>query len=422
MKKVILLIVIAIFMVIPITFWARTLSSGLPLKAHIYDAGRLLAIVGFVLILFQFVLSSRVKSIEKGIGLDKLFSIHKKLGVAGFIFVLIHPTLLFISGYFGSFSLLKILGLLSLIAICTTALTAILYRRLRLKYEIWKNIHRANYAVFPIAFIHSFRLGSDLHNWWLRVMWLIMLCIYLAVLIYRTWNWSYVRKHPFNVAEVIQETYDTWSLYFDGKHRDYRPGQFMIVQLVRDGKVSEPHPFTISSSPTWDSLSISVKSVGDFTATISKTKTSDRAYIDAPYGAFSFLNHDDHDLILIAGGIGITPFMSMLRYIYDRELKKSITLIWGNKTEKDIIFKDELEKMSGEMPSLKVVHVLSKQENWTGEKGYIDAEKLKKYIGNFQTGQFFICGPPIMMSLVIKALRRLGVPKKRIHYERFAIR
>jgi len=344
----------------------------------------------------------------------------------GLILIFVHPIAFFISakvqGYDEPFSPLKILGIFTLSVLCVAAGAAILYRRLRLKYETWKNIHRASYVIFVLGFAHSFLLGSGIQTLPLRMFWVVLAYIYVAVLGYKVGNWIYVRRNPFEVSRVSKETHDTWSLYFEGKHLNYKPGQFMIVQLIRDGKVSEPHPFTISSSPSRDKLSISVKSVGDFTSTIGDTKISDGAYIDAPYGVFSFFNHDARDLVFIAGGIGITPFMSMLRYIYDRRLERNVTLIWGNKTEEDIVFRDELESIAAKMPSLKVVHVMSKQNDWSGEKGYIDAEKLKKYVSDFQVGQFFICGPPPMMTSVEKALRDLGVPKKRIHYERFALR
>ena len=237
----------------------------------------------------------------------------------------------------------------------------------------------------------------------------------MAILAYKIWNWIQIRQHSFDIVEVSPETHDTCSLYFKGRHINYEPGQFMIVQLIRDGKVSEPHPFTISSSPTRDRLCITVKSVGDFTSTISGTKTSDRAYIDAPYGAFSFINHDDQNLVFIAGGIGITPFMSMLRYIYDKKLARNITLLWGNKTEQDILFRDELDKMVAEMPSLRVVHVMSRQTDWLGEKGHIDPEKLERYVSNLESPQFFICGPPVMMQLIVRTLKDRGVPKQSIH-------
>jgi ferredoxin-NADP reductase len=85
-------------------------------------------------------------------------------------------------------------------------------------------------------------------------------------------------------------------------------------------------------------------------------------------------------------------------------------------------FRAELEKMASEMPSLKVIHILSRQENWPGEKGRIHADMLRKHVGDFEKGEFFVCGPPAMMSEVKKTLSDLGVPKKRIHMERFALR
>jgi len=391
---------------------------------YLYIAGRYLALVGFALILIQYVLSSRIKLIERRVGLDKLFSAHRKVGVLGVILIFFHPISLFAYNELDGYNFpLKLVGILALLILLVAAGAAILYSRLRLKYEIWKNIHRASYAVLPLAFVHSFFLGSDLDGWSpIKILWLVLACIYVMIIIYKFWNMARVRSHPFRIADVINESHDVTSLHFAGNLRDYKPGQFLIVRLVRDGKVSESHPFTISSSPTRDKLSISVKSVGDFTSTIGETKILDGAYIDAPYGRFSSLNHDDRNFVFIAGGIGITPFISMLRYMYDKKLEKNVTLIWGNKTEKDIVFKDELEKMSAEMPSLKVVYVMSKQEDWPGEKGYVDAEKLKKYISNFQEGQFFLCGPPVMMGLVEKTLKNLGASRKRIHYERFALR
>jgi len=426
MKKAILLIVIAVFVAIPVVFWARTLSSGMPFSSYLFDAGRLLALVGFVFILFQYVLSSRIRLIERGIGLDKLFIMHRRLGVVGLILVFTHPILLtvptILQGHIPPFPPMKILGIITLLLIIITAGAAILYGRIRMKYETWKNIHRAGYLILAMAFVHSLFMGSDLYSGTLRKFWMVMACIYVLVLLYRLGNWIRVRSNPYNVTEVLQETHDVWSLYFDGRHKDYKPGQFMIVKLVRNGKASAPHPFTISSSPTSDRLAISVKSSGDFTSTIGDTKADDTAYIDAPYGVFSFLNHGDGDLVFIAGGIGITPLMSMLRYIYNSKLERNIILLWGNKTEKDIVFRDELEKMSGEMPSLKIVHIMSGQDDWPGEKGYLDEEKLKKLVGDFQGSHFFLCGPPRMMTSVEKTLRGLGVPKRRIYYERFALR
>jgi predicted ferric reductase len=426
MKKLILLLVLTLCMALAVVFWASTLVPGLPWAAYVHEVGKLLALVGFVLIVFQYVLSSKIKWIERGIGLDRLFGIHKKFGLLALPCILAHPILIAVSeklqGYESPMSGLKVLGITTLLMLFVAVGVAILYDRFSLKYETWKNIHKVSYAVFALGFLHSIFLGSDLQRWPFRVLWLILALIFVAILVYKIWQRLYLRSHPFQVAEVIKETHDTWTIYFEGIHLDYKPGQFMIIQLVRDGTVSESHPFTIASSPTRERLSISVKSVGDFTATISDTTTSDLAYIDMPYGVFSFLNYVAQDLVLIAGGIGITPFMSMLRYLYDKRLEKNVILLWGNKTEKDIAFRKELETIASEMPSVTVVHVLSHQEDWPGERGHIDADKLKKYVGTFLSRQFLICGPPSMMIAVERTLRELGVPKNKIHYERFALR
>lgn len=119
----------------------------------------------------------------------------------------------------------------------------------------------------------------------------------------------------------------------------------MILRLIYDGLVGEPHPFTISSSSSAEWLSVSIKTVGDFTEKIGTTKPGDYALIDAPYGRFSFLEFPAQKYLFIAGGIGITPFMSMLRFICDNRISREVLLLWGNRTERDIAFQDELDEM-----------------------------------------------------------------------------
>ncbi len=433
LKRDALLFIIIIFVAIPIIIWMHTLAPGEspvinPAGNYIHSTGRLFALSGFVFILFQFVLSSRIKLIERGIGLDRLFTIHRTCGKTGLLLILIHPVLLFTGSRlqnndFHFFTPLRIIGEVTLFLLCLAAGAALIYKYLNLKYGIWKNVHKIMYIVLPLAFVHSFFIDSDVRAIAvLKVFWSLLLCIFVIVLLFRLRMRIYVRSHPYYVAEVLQETHDTWTLSFDGNFPVFKPGQFMLIRLVRNGTISESHPFTISSSPTGNRLSISIKSVGDFTSTISRTRIADYAYIEEPYGIFSFLSYDADDLILIAAGIGITPFMSMLRYINDKKLEKNIVLLWGNKTEKDIVFRDELEKMGREMTSLKLVHVMSQQDDWQGEKGHIDTERIKKYVDNFQKGQFFICGNPLMMLKIVQTLRKLGVSKRRIHYEKFAVR
>jgi len=426
MKKTLFLIVMALFIGIPVFMWSRMLAGGLPWPVYLYDAGRLLALIGFVLIVFQYVLSSRIKWIEQGIGLDRLLGIHRRCGALIPALITAHPLLILVSerlqGLAAPLGFLKTIGLIALLLVWVTAGAAMLYGRVPLSYEAWKGMHRVGYAILPLAFVHSFLMGSTLHQSPMGVFWVILALIYLAVLTNTVRRHFVLKKHPFRVSHVTQETHDIWRLHFEGDHPDFAPGQFMFVQLEQEGRISAPHPFTIASSPAQKGLSICVKTVGDFTSTIADTTPSDPAYVDMPYGVFSFLNHDADRFVFIAGGIGITPFLSMLRYMKDRRLRKEVVLLWANKREADIAFRFELDRMIAETPYLKVHYILSRQEDWPGEKGHIDQAMLKKHVGDLTKREYFVCGPPSMMEEVVRALSFLGVLKQHIHTERFALR
>ena len=427
MKKWMLYFGLGLFLAIPVYFWLPAFLATDAATDYPCVIGRLLALAGFILILFQVLLSSRLKWLERNLGLDKMLATHKTAGIFGFGFMLAHPVLHFSSDLLSLGTVIlkwpMIFGLITVLIVIVTVGSAFLYGRLHIKYGMWKQLHWVNFIILPIIFVHSLLLGTEMASQPTLVsFWYFLGALYLVLVAFILWDRIQVRRHPLQVTDVVQETRDTWSVHFKGQKPDHKPGQFMMLSMLRDGHMVEPHPFTISSSPTSDDLSVSVKAIGDFTSTIKDTNPTDQVYIGAPYGTFSFLNYDAMNLVFIAGGIGITPFMSMLRYMRDRMLERNVLLIWGNKTEQDIAFKDELEKMAASRPSLRVVHVLSNQPDWPGEKGYVDLELLRKYLDGFENPQFFVCGPPVMMTKVIRALRQAGVPKMRIHYERFALR
>jgi ferredoxin-NADP reductase len=156
-----------------------------------------------------------------------------------------------------------------------------------------------------------------------------------------------------------------------------------------------------------------------------KTAVGDRVAVRGPFGRFSHVLHpDEDDLVFIAGGVGITPLMSMLRSMRGTGNWKAVLLIDGNRTEDDIIFGQELRDMAGLPRSpLKVVHVLSHAGGaWQGERGHIDRDLILRHAGErLDAKAFYICGPPAMAGLVIASLSELGVPPRRIHTERFAL-
>jgi predicted ferric reductase len=145
-----------------------------------------------------------------------------------------------------------------------------------------------------------------------------------------------------------------------------------------------------------------------------------RVYIDGPYGAFTIGNPADMH-VLIAGGVGITPMMSMIRTLADRADKRPVILIYGSKDWESITFREELEALEARL-DLKVVHVLSDSPaGWTGERGFIDAEIMTRHLPSpYRDHEYFICGPNAMMDAIEKALGEMHVPLSKYHSERYS--
>ncbi len=389
----------------------------------LHRSQRLFAILGLGFFLLQFVLSSRIKWIERGFGLDKMLSLHRWFGRVAVGFLLLHFSLLvtldLVSRVYWLWDGHRLLGLAALVIVLLAASVASLYKTLHLRYELWKGMHMANYVAFPLALLHLFLQPVD------RVMygvWIVLAAVYVLLILHRTHGIYVMRKSPFTVVDVIKENRDTWTLQFAGRPLKYLPGQFMHVQLRRRDRMSSSHPFSMTSGPTDDAVAITVKESGDFTSTIGETQGGDLAYIDAPYGRFSFLHTPgNRPLAFIAGGIGIAPFMSMLRYMRDAKIDRDVHLFWGNRTEENLLFRGELEALEEQLPGLKVILVMSDQPDWPEDQGRIDANLLRRHIGALSDHEFFLCGPPPMTRAITRQLKENQVPSDRIHRELFEL-
>ncbi len=423
MKPRLFWIVVILLMVFALYAWVEITELG-PLNLfYLEHANHLFATFGLIFIFLQFVLSTRLKLIEEGFGLDKMLHLHRHFGRIGIALIALHALfflvfILLLTGRISTHFFLWV-GVAALAGFALTGALASNYKKWNIAYETWKNIHLANYAIFPLALVHVFYNAAS--GSLLYYLWIAFAAAFAGIVIHKLHRLVYIRRHPYQVVDVVQEAEDIWSLYFKGEPLRYKPGQFMHLQLLRDGQLSSSHPFTLSSSPTWETLAVSPKELGDFTATVKETKVGDKAYIDAPYGVFSYLNSADGELVFIAGGIGITPFISMLRYMADRDTKKKVTLFWSNKHERNLCFQEELQQLEQEMEGLETVLVMSRQEDWEGEKGRIDGDLLKKYLKELPGREYFICGPPAMSKAVMAELQELKVPVSQIRREIFEL-
>jgi predicted ferric reductase len=394
------------------------------------DLGRGAALTGFTLVVLQVVLAGRFRRLDAPFGLDRLMQFHKAMAVLAGGLLLAHPIL--ISLGLGSFALFTTdtpwpidLGKAALGFVLVMIVFSLLFEELGVDYNVWRFLHKSIVLVAVLGFIHSTRVGTDLLTHTpLVALWWTLLAMAGGIFVYRNVYVPIWGLRPFRVREVRQETHDTYSVRLeptDGRPLPRHPGQFTFLRLVRLGRKSETHPFTIAASPLeLGFVESTIKKSGNFTDTIDQTRPGDIGRIEGPFGRFSLVHHDIDRFLFIAGGVGITPIMSMLRYLRDTGDRRPAVLLYGNKTAADIIFAAELEQLPDHV---RVVHVLSRPDTaWTGRTGHITRAIIEESTGAYlQSSHVFLCGPVAMMNAVLRELKAAGVDRRRIHYERFTI-
>jgi predicted ferric reductase len=406
--------------------WITERHSDDPILVKV---GLVAGLVGFTIIAIQVMLGSRLKILDRAFGLDKVVVLHRRMGLVAAVLLLSHPLLLAL----GTKSLVLFtlhtswqvnLGKGALLLLVAGVLLALFFSRLRLDYNVWRLIHKAMIVVVILAFVHSIIIGDAFDIGWIRGWWWMLVVFACGAFFRQNVLVTLFGRRAFIVKSVKQETHDTFSLVFEPVKTglfSYRPGQFMFLKLQRQGRISEEHPFTISSSPTEkDHITATIKKSGNYTNGIDVTQQGDKALVQAPFGRFSWVFDDPASFLFIAGGVGITPIHSMISALRDTGDKRPAVLLYGNKTERDIIFRDEFDNLPA---NFKVVHVLSRADKgWKGLTGHINAEVIKQQAASvLKDAHVYLCGPPAMMTSVIVALGTLGVNKTRIHYERFTI-
>jgi ferredoxin-NADP reductase/DMSO/TMAO reductase YedYZ heme-binding membrane subunit len=204
----------------------------------------------------------------------------------------------------------------------------------------------------------------------------------------------------------------------------FLPGQFLSIALVIDGKKVR-RSYTLASAPTRTGgceLTIKRESRGLVSRHLhEQIRVGDLVSVVAPAGRFTFTEKDSDSIVIIAGGVGITPLMSMIRYLTDVGWTGDIHLVFSVKTRQDIIFRDELEALARRHPNLHITITLTREEGtaWNGERGRISPELLTRVVPNLAARRVHICGPTEMIEPTRRMLAALGVPDKAIHVESF---
>jgi predicted ferric reductase len=404
--------------------------------AWLFTAGKIFGLLAGTLVLLQFALSAKLKAMDRVFGLHRLLSAHRVLGVSAAVLASLHPLFLFapqakeIGGF--RFDIWpELLGVALLIGLWTAVCTGLWREFLGLPYERWYLFHRlGTFCAAALVAIHALNVSPDFEGDWPLYALVVVLGLYVALFLWeKGFKRGILKKRMYTVTSVTpagRATYAVEVAPATGQIFPYAPGQFAFVTFYSEALPLERHPWTISSTPTRPkSLIFTIKCSGDFTASISRLQSGDRAVVDGPYGLFSYhaYVHDPHEeLVMVAGGVGVTPMLSMLRYMVDAGDDRKTTLVWSNKTEADIVCREEFDGMRAKLSSLSIHYVLTGQEDFNGPTGRLDGPMLTELLsGCSREASVFVCGPPPMMDAICMALKGIGFRPRRIHTERFSI-
>jgi predicted ferric reductase len=248
------------------------------------------------------------------------------------------------------------------------------------------------------------------------------------MLILRLWfRRLFPGKRRFVVSNVEPAGKDVYSIDVqpcDGQILDHIPGQFAFITPVSVNVPKEEHPFTISSTPSRpDTLQFVIRSLGDWTSKISRLKAGETMFIDGPYGLFSHMISSERDpIIMIAGGIGITPMLSMLRYMADVDDSRRILLIWSNRTKEHIVFPEEFKALEQRLQHFHIIHLITRDSEGKNQIGRLDQNRLERLLKGWRrTSNIFICGPLEMMKEMTRAVQKIGFSSARVYKEDFKL-
>ena len=429
----ILAVVIAGAICIPFYFESSSILYKFGHERQLLRSGQVVGIVAGCLLMLQIILGARLKCLDRVLGLGNLFIFHRITGSVIACLAIMHPILVFIPEGRVSIPLQlrywpEFIGLLLLLIIVAMVISSQWRAWLKLAFHRWWPVHRAAALVVIIAFwIHILSVSSTFEQQLPRIFAFCAIGICGLLLVWIRSRPVRNKRQVFEVAAIEPAGDDAVCLQLvstTDRMPVYIPGQFSFISPLSAHVSSEEHPFTIASSPERPSkLEFIVRTSGDWTGKLKNLRPKDRVLIDGPFGLFSHLRlQEKTEIIMIAGGIGITPMLSMLRHMADCGDQRKITLIWSNQTRKHIIHPDEFQLLEAQLKGLRIFHFLTRDPDYSDDKGRLDWIKLKRLLSDCSNSSaIFLCGPDQMMKDIYSALVSLGFSRRQIFRERFIL-
>lgn len=394
------------------------------------------AAIGFaalVVLALQLVLPARLKAFTEPFGVETLLRFHKEMGTIAAVLVVLHVVVLMADDP-GRLSLLvlptapwrAIAGVTALLALLALLASASVRQRFRLDYARWRGVHLVlGVLVVAGSVAHVLGVGRYLALDSLRALALLAVVAPAAgVFALRVGRPFAAAGRPYRLRELRAERGDAATLELQADGHDglrFTPGQFAWLKLADAPYALSEHPFSLTGSAERPGRpQLTVKALGDFTAAAQRLEPGTRVLLDGPHGRVAPAL-PDAGWIALAGGIGITPVMALLRTLADREDPRPVLLVYANRDWEQVTFREELDLLQ-ERLELQLVHILSRPpEGWTGETGRLDAETLQRLLPpDASERNILVCGGPGFTETAEGALRLADIPRAHVRVERFA--
>jgi predicted ferric reductase len=391
-----------------------------------------LGIVALTLLALQLALPARLGVVARPLGAEVAIRLHRHIADVLVAAIAAHVALVVV-GDPSNLALLDPLGapwraqaaLASCVALGALIVSSVLRRRLGLRYARWRGLHNAlGIAALGLGLLHAVGVDRYLTAGPAGLLAAGLAAVGLVALVeLRLLRPRRLARRPYLVERVEKERggATTLALRADG-HRghQFRSGQFAWLRLADSPHALVEHPFSYSSSATRpERPSFTIKAYCGFTSRVSRLRPGTPVLLDGPHGSYRPRRHADR-FVLIAGGIGITPIISLLRTAADTGDQRPFLLVYGSLRWLDITFREELDQLQQRL-DLRVVHVLTERPpGWHGEAGFIDADLLARHLPpDLSRADVFVCGPPPMLAAALDGLERLGVAPEHVHAEQF---
>ncbi|MFJ9815562.1 ferric reductase-like transmembrane domain-containing protein [Streptomyces sp. NPDC101151] len=391
--------------------------------------GRLAGLYGALLMSLQLLLVARLPWLDRRIGMDRLTAWHRWTGF-GILWTLLAHAVFIGFGYAEGTDVGPVGEILDLAETTTGVLRAIVAlgiivvvgavsarrARRRLAYETWHFIHLYTYVAVVLAFTHQVAAGTTFTSstaaktYWYALWGLALGSVVLGRLVLPLRR---NLRHRLRVSAVVPESDNVVSVHITGRDLDRLPaqaGQFFLWRFLTPDRWWQANPFSLSAAPDGRTLRLTVKAAGDGSAALRHLKAGTRVFAEGPYGAFTTLHRTKPESLLIAGGVGVTPIRALLE-----DLQGHAVVIYRVAADRDAVLYDELRDLA--LAKGAELHLVT----GPAVPDKLAPRELAQLVPDIADRDVFLCGPPPMMTAVLRSLDDMGVPKRQIHFERFSL-